>query len=86
MEQFLKEWYGILAFVVFDIIALVAVICLTYRWFFKRFLDFVIGVVCLVACSPVILTAWIFAIVAKKQGKIDKWVEKENFAGKKQKP
>lgn len=83
MEQFLKEWYGILAFVAFDVVAIVVVICLTYRWFFKRIFDFLTATVCLIACSPVLLTAWILAILSKKQGKTNAWIDREFFVGKK---
>jgi lipopolysaccharide/colanic/teichoic acid biosynthesis glycosyltransferase len=83
MEAFLKEWYGILAFVAFDLIAIFALICITYRWFFKRIFDFFAAIFGLIVCAPIVLAAWIFAITAKKRGETQAWIKREQFVGKK---
>ena len=83
MDKFLQEWYGVLAFVLFDFVALVVIVSITYRWFFKRVLDFLIAVVCIIATSPILL--WIYARVckAKKRGEIEQVFKSEPFVGKK---
>lgn len=83
MEEFLKTWYGVLAFVAFDILALLAVICITYRYLFKRILDAVVAFVCLLALSPLYAVILIRACIAKKNGHINSVLQKEKFVGKK---
>lgn len=55
MGDFLNSWYGILAFVLFDVVALIAIIALTYRWFFKRILDVILSSIAIVLTSPLFL-------------------------------
>lgn len=86
MEQFLKSPYGVAAFIAFDFIALLLIVCITYRWFFKRFLDFLAAAVAIVFTSPVLFIAYLSAIYAKKQGKIEKILQKQSFVSKKGKP
>ena len=59
MEGFLNSWYGILIILTFDIVALIAVIAITYRWFFKRVLDLIVSAVCLALTSPLFLVVFI---------------------------
>lgn len=83
MDEFLKQWYGILAFVAFDFVALLVVVCITYRWFFKRVCDFFISLVALVLLSPLYLIVYFRARTARKKSEIDKILQKEPFVGKK---
>ena len=55
MGDFLNSWYGILAFVLFDVVALIAIIALTYRWFFKRILDVILSSIAIALTSPLFL-------------------------------
>lgn len=71
--EFFEKWYGILAVAVFDVAALTLVVCLTYRWLFKRIFDFLVSSVCLIATSPFLLAAY---LTTRK-------VEREEFVGKK---
>ena len=79
----LDRWYGVLAFLLFDLIAFIAVAAITYRWFFKRVFDFLVSGVCLIALSPVYLILYLRAIGAKKRGEIEKTVLKTKYIGKK---
>lgn len=83
MDEFLKTWYGILAFALFDAVALVLIITLTYRWFFKRIFDFLGAIVCLIVCSPLFLIVRIRAGKAVKRGEIQAVYRAEEFIGKK---
>ena len=83
METFLKEWYGILAFVAFDVIALVLIICIAYRWFFKRFFDFFAAATALIFTLPILFVAYLYAIYQKKHGKIERIINREEYIGKK---
>ena len=83
MDDFLKEWYGVLVFVLFDFAALVLIASITYRWFFKRVLDFLVSIVCIVATSPILLYMYVRARKAKKQGKFDEVFVCDPFIGKK---
>ena len=83
MEAFLSEWYGVLAFLLFDLIALLAVVCITYRWLFKRIFDVLCAVVCLLFTSPLFLFIYLRARAAKKRGEISQILEKKEFIGKK---
>ena len=67
---FLTKWYGILAFVLFDVVALIAAIALTYKWFFKRALDILVSAVLIIALSPVFLVLHVRAVIYKKRGVI----------------
>ena len=81
--EFLNEWYGILLFVLFDIVALLAAIAIAYRWLFKRVLDFLFSGLLLFLLSPVYLVLLIVGATQKKKGKIDALTKTELFIGKK---
>ncbi len=83
MDKFLQEWYGVLAFVLFDFAALVLIVSITYRWFFKRVFDFLVSIVCIVVTSPILLYIYVRARNAKKRGEIDEIFKSEAFVGKK---
>ena len=93
MEKFLNEWYGLLTFLLFDIVALTLVIAITYRWFFKRVFDLLVSSVCIALTSPLFLAVYIrflrFKNKAEAQlswfvetpsiGKKGKWVALKTF-------
>ena len=81
--EFLNEWYGILAFVLFDVVALFAVICITYRWLFKRIFDLICSSVCLLFTAPLFLIVYLKGRGARKRGEILEIFKKERFIGKK---
>lgn len=83
MEEFLKSWYGILAFVAFDFIALTVIICITYRWAFKRIFDVFVSAVCILVLSPLYAVLFTRALLAKKRGEVKSVFKKERFVGKK---
>lgn len=83
MDKFLSQWYGVLAFVLFDITAFIFIVALTYRWFFKRIFDFFVSLVCIVALSPLYLCIHVRARKAKKRGEIERILFAEEFIGKK---
>ena len=72
MDAFLKEWYGILTFILFDLLALTVIISITYRWFFKRILDFIAATLGLILLSPLFFVLYLYATNAKKHGKMVK--------------
>ncbi len=71
MEEFLSEWYGLLAFLLFDLVAITLVISITYRWFFKRVFDWIVSAVCLIVTSPLFLTVYIRGARFKNKAEID---------------
>ena len=83
MDALLKEWYGVLAFVLFDFAALILIASITYRWLFKRVLDFLVSLVCIVFVSPLLLWIYVRARKAKKRGEIERILLSEPFIGKK---
>lgn len=83
MNEFLSQWYGVLAFVLFDITAFIFIVALTYRWFFKRIFDFLVSLVCITVLSPFYLYIYVRARKAKKQGEIERILCAEEFVGKK---
>ena len=83
MDEFLKEWYGVLAFVLFDLAALILIISITYRWFFKRIFDFLLALVCITAVSPILLWIYVRARKAKKRGETEEIFQRVPFVGKK---
>ncbi len=83
MDEFLQEWYGVLAFVLFDLAALILIISITYRWLFKRIFDFLVSLVCIAAVSPILLWIYVRARKAKKRGEIERIFQREPFVGKK---
>ena len=83
MDAFLKTWYGVLTVVAFDILALALVICITYRWIFKRIFDFIVSIVCIALLSPIYLVIFISAAVEKKKGRLKKIFSYTPLVGKK---
>ena len=83
MEEFLSKWYGILAFVLFDLVALTVVICITYRWFFKRFFDFFLSLFCILLLSPIYIITALVIRSAVKAGREESVLTGETFVGKK---
>ncbi|MBQ8323099.1 MAG: sugar transferase [Clostridia bacterium] len=73
----------VLAFVAFDLLALTLVICITYRWFFKRVWEFLVSLVCLIVTSPLFLLVYLRARRAKARGELKTIVEKTRVVGKK---
>ena len=87
MEEFLNSWYGIALILAFDFVAVLAVICLTYRWFFKRIFDVLAAGICLVVTSPLFLAVVIRGKKFQKEheGALESLFEKEIRVGKKEK-
>ncbi len=86
MKEFLSHWYGVLAFVLFDVAVLTAVIAITYRWLFKRIFDLLCSIVCIAVTSPVFLVAYIRAKnMQSKCGEPKKIFKKTVLVGKKAK-
>lgn len=81
--EFLNEWYGILAFVLFDVIALFAVVYITYRWLFKRIFDLLCSSVCLIFTAPLFLLVYLKGRGAKKRDEIATIFKRKAFIGKK---
>ncbi len=81
--EFLEKWYGILAFVAFDVLALTLVAAISYRWFFKRFLDILVSSFCLMLTSPIFLVLAIKGNGLKKRGETESVLETETVIGKK---
>ena len=80
---FLDTWYGIALFAAFDLVALILIICITYRWFFKRALDILSSGVCLLATSPLFLIGWLCSRAAVKQGRAENAICRTEYVGKK---
>lgn len=87
MNEFLNSWYGIATIVLFDVVALIAVICITYRWLFKRIFDILVSGVCLIFTSPFFLAVLIRgkSFMKKNQGAIESLTENYYRVGKKEK-
>lgn len=87
MDNFLNTWYGIAIVLAFDFVALIAVVCITYRWFFKRIFDFLTASVCLLFTSPLFLIAYARGkkFMKENDGVIDGLFDKEIRVGKKEK-
>ena len=87
MAEFLNSWYGILAFVLFDVVALIAIIAITYRWFFKRILDVIFSSIAIALTSPLFLTVFLRGKKFQKEheGVLPSLTEKQVFIGKKEK-
>ncbi len=83
MDAFLKTWYGIVTLALVDTAALLFAVCLTYRWLFKRVLDFLVSAVCLLFVSPVYLTAYLRGKRAMKRGELERIFRAEEYVCKK---
>ena len=86
MNDFLNSWYGIATIVAFDVFALIAVICITYRWFFKRVFDVLVSGVCLIFTSPLFLAIYLRGkkFMKENEGAIESLTEKYYRVGKKE--
>lgn len=87
MDNFLSSWYGIAIIVAFDVLALLMVICITYRWFFKRVFDVLVSAVCLVLTSPLFLAIYLRGkkFMKENDGAIESLTETYYRVGKKEK-
>ena len=87
MDNFLNSWYGIAIMITFDIIALFVVICITYRWFFKRVFDVLVSAVCLALVSPLFLAIHLRGkkFMKDNEGAIECLTESYYRVGKKEK-
>lgn len=84
MNEFLSEWYGLLLFILFDIVAAVAVIALTYRLCFKRLLDILASSVCLLVTAPAFLTVLIVGKRYQTKKNVSfPFIKKASYIGKK---
>ena len=86
MGDFLNSWYGITLMITFDVLALLIVICITYRWFFKRVFDVLVSAVCLVVTSPLFLAINLRGkkFMKENEGAIDCLTETYYRVGKKE--
>ena len=84
IDKLLSEWYGVLAFVLFDVIAFVAIIAIAWRWLFKRVFDFLTAILCLIVASPLFLVVVIRGKAFKKSSGVTlPLIEKTPKVGKK---
>lgn len=84
MHEFLSTWYGLTIFIVFDIVALIAVIAIGYRFCFKRLFDILFSVLCLAVTWPVFL--WVYTRYRKYKkagGEVDGFLRREPVVGRK---
>ena len=86
MGEFLKTWYGMTLFILFDAAAIVAVMAIGYRWIFKRLWDLAASVVSMAVLSPLYLAIFIRAkLFQKRTGAMKSILSREFFVGKKAK-
>lgn len=86
MGEFLKTWYGMTLFIAFDAIAVIAVMAIAYRWFFKRFWDILISLLCMIVLSPFYLFIFVRGrLFQKHTGAMRSLISREFFVGKKAK-
>lgn len=83
MGDFLKTWYGITIFLLFDLIALTLVICITYRWLSKYILDWLASLVCIVILSPLYAVIFIRAAIEKANGRLKSIFAYQSAVGQK---
>lgn len=69
--EFLNEWYGLLLFILFDVVAVIALICIGYRWFFKRAFDLLVSGFCLIFTAPIFLIVYLRWKNFTKDGELD---------------
>ncbi len=62
LGDFLTEWYGVLLFVLIDILIVLVIVAVTYRLVFKNILDFLCGLVATLVTSPV----WLVVIALSR--------------------
>ena len=86
MNEFLKTWYGLTLFIIFDAAAVLAVMAIAYRWVFKRVWDALASIVCMAVLSPLYLAIFVRGkIYQKKNGGMETLTAREFFVGKKAK-
>lgn len=84
MREFLSTWYGMAAFIAFDIAVVIVIIAVNYKWLTKRFLDIVISAVCLIVTSPLTLALVIAAKAHNSRHNEYKGIfDKKYYIGKK---
>ena len=84
MNEFLKTWYGLTLFIIFDAAAVLAVMAIAYRWVFKRVWDALASIVCMAVLSPLYLAIFVRGkIYQKKNGGMETLTAREFFCGKK---
>ncbi len=84
MHEFLSSWYGLTIFIVFDIVAIIAVIAIGYRFCFKRIFDILFSSLCLAFVWPVFL--WVYTRYKKYKktgGEVDGFLRRTPAVGKK---
>lgn len=79
-----QEWITV-AFLAFDLIAVLVVAIITYRWFFKRFSDIFLSGFCLILLSPLFLILTIAGKIAVKKNKLSSVLQFKTYVGKKKK-
>lgn len=83
MGEFLKTWYGMTLFILFDAAAVVAVMAIGYRRIFKRLWDLVASVVSMAVLSPLYLVIFIRGkLFQKRTGAMKTIISREFFVGK----
>ena len=86
MNEFLKTWYGLTLFIIFDAAAVLAVMAIAYRWVFKRVWYALASIVCMAVLSPLYLAIFVRGkIYQKKNGGMETLTAREFFVGKKAK-
>lgn len=84
MREFLSTWYGMTAFIAFDIAVFIVIIAVNYRWFAKRFSDILVSAVCLIVTSPLTLGLVIAAKVHNfRHNEYNGVFDKKYYTGKK---
>lgn len=86
MGDFLKTWYGLALFIAFDAAAVIAVIAIGYKWLFKRLLDILASLACMIVLSPVFLTVFVRGkLFQRRTGAMRSLIDREFYVGKKAK-
>lgn len=86
MGEFLRTWYGLTLFIVFDAAAAIAVLAIGWRWVFKRIFDFLASVVCMAVLSPAFLAVFVRGkLLQRRTGEPRTLISREYCVGKKAK-
>lgn len=86
MGEFLRTWYGLTLFIVFDAAAAIAVLAIGWRWVFKRIFDFLVSVVCMAVLSPAFLAVFVRGkLLQRRTGEPRTLISREYCVGKKAK-
>ncbi len=84
MQEFLSTWYGLTLFIVFDVVAAIAIIAIGYRWIFKRVFDVLLSALCLLVTSPLFLWVYVkYRAYKKADGEIETFLRRTPCVGKK---